>query len=81
MSFEVCGPAVYVSKYDGVEITIDTTPVYRYTDPLTIFVYSEDMSLIGTTHTILVEAQLQNYPQIVGSYEFTLVILNPCVSP
>ena len=84
ISHTLCGDLVYTSTFMSVAITSASTPVSYSASTLTHTVYSEDITLKGTSQLYTVKAAFVNYPTITSSApdaKAYIQFLDPCPTP
>ena len=84
ISHTLCGDLVYTSTFMSVAITGASTPLSYSASTLTHTVYSEDITLKGTSLQYTVKAAFVNYPTITSSSpdaKANIQFLDPCPTP
>ena len=84
ISHTLCGDLVYTSTFMSAAITSASTPVSYSASTLTHTVYSEDITLKGTSQLYTVKAAFVNYPSITSSApdaKAYIQFLDPCPTP
>ena len=79
---KLCGPITYTATFEGAIVDVKTIPPVGYDSDLrTFFMYSEDISLIGT-RKVTVSAKLTNYSIIVTAApeSMQIEIIDSCIS-